>query len=237
VSLAADGSPCAPGVNEPGTSLEPEQSLRPAAVEPPFARTGILQHSPAAPTFVGIDVAKDQLDVHLRPAGESFALGRDGADLDALVERLDALAPALVVLQATEGFEITVAGALAVAGLPLVWSTPGTSGISLGPPGAWPRPITWMQRRSRALPATGAARSRTRPPGTTFWRVSVYAPKNSVPTARAQQGEGSGKVPTRVKRGRAANPRGARPKLQLASHVAACAPVGGWCLRTGKSRS
>jgi transposase len=44
-----------------------------------------MEHSAAAPTVVGIDVAKDRLDVHLRPADESFALGRDGAGLDALV--------------------------------------------------------------------------------------------------------------------------------------------------------
>ena len=27
--------------------------------------------------FVGIDVSKDQLDVHVRPNGERFAVGRD----------------------------------------------------------------------------------------------------------------------------------------------------------------
>jgi transposase len=83
-----------------------------------------MEHSAAAPTFVGIDVAKDRLDVHLRPAGEAFALSRDGAGLEALVERLAALAPALVVLEATGGFEAAVAGALAAAGLPLVVVNP-----------------------------------------------------------------------------------------------------------------
>lgn len=83
-----------------------------------------MEHSPAGPTFVGIDVAKDRLDVHLRPADEAFALGRDGAGLEALVERLMALAPTLVVLEATGGFEVVVAGALAAAGLPLVVVNP-----------------------------------------------------------------------------------------------------------------
>jgi transposase len=78
----------------------------------------------AALRFVGIDVAKDRLDVHLRPSDEAFALGRDGAGLDALAERLNALSPALVVLEATGGFEIAVAGALAAAGLPLVVVNP-----------------------------------------------------------------------------------------------------------------
>lgn len=49
--------------------------------------------------FVGIDVAKDRLDVHLRPSGESFAVARDGEAL--AVECLRALAPALVVMEAT----------------------------------------------------------------------------------------------------------------------------------------
>jgi transposase len=83
-----------------------------------------MEHSPTAPTFVGIDVAKDRLDVHLRPSDETLALSRDGAGLQALVERLTALTPALVVLEATGGFEVAVAGALAAAGLPLVVVNP-----------------------------------------------------------------------------------------------------------------
>ncbi len=38
--------------------------------------------------FVGIDVAKDRLDVHLRPSGESFTVIRDGEGLVQLVDRL-----------------------------------------------------------------------------------------------------------------------------------------------------
>jgi transposase len=38
--------------------------------------------------FVGIDVAKDRLDVHLRPAGEAFTVARDGEGIEALVDRL-----------------------------------------------------------------------------------------------------------------------------------------------------
>lgn len=83
-----------------------------------------MERLPAVPTFVGIDVAKDRLDVHVRPSDEAFALSRDGPGLAALVERLAALAPALVVLEATGGFEVTVAGALAAAGLPLVVVNP-----------------------------------------------------------------------------------------------------------------
>ena len=73
---------------------------------------------------VGIDVSKDRLDVHLRPSGEAFAVARDGKGLEQLVERLVALDPALIVVEATGGFETTVAAALAGAGLPLAVVNP-----------------------------------------------------------------------------------------------------------------
>jgi transposase len=74
--------------------------------------------------FVGIDVAKDRLDVHVRPAGEAFAVTRDGEGLTALTARLEELDPGLIVLEATGGFEVTVAAALAAAGLPLAVVNP-----------------------------------------------------------------------------------------------------------------
>ena len=74
--------------------------------------------------FVGIDVSKDRLDVHLRPSGEAFAVSRDGAGIAVLVDRLRPLAPALVALEATGGFEITVAAGIAGAGLPLAVVNP-----------------------------------------------------------------------------------------------------------------
>lgn len=74
--------------------------------------------------FVGIDVAKDRLDVHLLPAKEAFAVARDGEGVASLVERLKASSPALIVLEATGGFETIVAAALAGADLPLVVMNP-----------------------------------------------------------------------------------------------------------------
>ena len=76
------------------------------------------------PVFVGIDVSKDRLDVHLRPSAEAFAVARNGEGLQDLVARLAAIRPAVIVLEATGGFEITVAAALAGAGLPLVVVNP-----------------------------------------------------------------------------------------------------------------
>jgi transposase len=75
-------------------------------------------------SFIGIDVAKDKLDVHVRPSGEAFGVARDAKGLIDLVERLRMLTPTLIVLEATGGFERTVAAALAAAKLPLVVVNP-----------------------------------------------------------------------------------------------------------------
>jgi transposase len=74
--------------------------------------------------YVGIDVSKDRLDVHLRPGGEAFAVARDGKGLEELVARLLACSPTLVAVEATGGFETIVAAALAGAQLPLVVINP-----------------------------------------------------------------------------------------------------------------
>lgn len=66
--------------------------------------------------FIGIDVAKDRLDIANRPAGEAFALPRDESGLEQLIARLSKIAPQLVVLEATGGFETIVASALVAAG-------------------------------------------------------------------------------------------------------------------------
>ena len=74
--------------------------------------------------FIGIDVAKDRLDVDTRPGGEVFAVARDSNGLAMLVERLQRLAPALVALEATGGYETVVASALGAAQLPLAVVNP-----------------------------------------------------------------------------------------------------------------
>src|SRR3954454_12585700 len=71
-----------------------------------------------APTFVGIDVAKHRLEVHLRPSGESFTIDHGEEEVAALVERLLPLEPTLIVLETTGGLEGLLAAALAAAGLP-----------------------------------------------------------------------------------------------------------------------
>lgn len=75
-------------------------------------------------TFIGIDVAKDRLDVYVRPSQSVFAVARDGKGLEDLVDRLGPLDPYLVVVEATGGFEQTVSAALVAAGLPLAVVNP-----------------------------------------------------------------------------------------------------------------
>ena len=74
--------------------------------------------------FVGIDVSKDRLDVHVRPGGEAFAVTRNGKGLKELIERLLSLAPSLIAVEATGGFETIVAAAIAGAQLPLAVVNP-----------------------------------------------------------------------------------------------------------------
>jgi transposase len=78
-----------------------------------------MEHS-----FIGIDVAKDQLDVHLRPTGEAFRVTHDAAGIAALLTRLRALGPTLIALEATGGYEVSLAAALAAAALPVAVINP-----------------------------------------------------------------------------------------------------------------
>jgi transposase len=73
---------------------------------------------------VGIDVSKDRLDVAVRPGGEAFVVERTAAGVEHLAERLHALSPTIVALEATGGFETIAAAALAAAGLPVVVVNP-----------------------------------------------------------------------------------------------------------------
>ena len=72
------------------------------------------------PCFIGIDVAKAQLDIAVRPSGERWAVPNDASGVTTLVDRFQALQPTLIVLEATGGLERAVTSALATAGLPVV---------------------------------------------------------------------------------------------------------------------
>src|SRR4051812_29917175 len=122
----ADGRPSHPRALKP----VPQHGTPSAVPSNPNSRLG-RKASPVAQggvkmdaIYVGIDVSKDRLDVHVRPSGEAFAVGRDGKGLEELVERLRALAPTLIAVEATGGFETIVAAAVAGATLPLAVVNP-----------------------------------------------------------------------------------------------------------------
>ena len=66
--------------------------------------------------FAGIDVAKDKLAVALS-SGQEWSCANDARGITLLVERLEAANPALVVLEATGGYEEELLVALIAAGI------------------------------------------------------------------------------------------------------------------------
>ena len=75
-------------------------------------------------TYVGIDVAKAQVDVAVRPTGQTWTITYDDAGVQELVSQLKTLEPALVLLEATGGLELPMVVALATAALPVVVVNP-----------------------------------------------------------------------------------------------------------------
>lgn len=77
-----------------------------------------------ASVFAGIDVAQAEFVVALAPTGECWAVVNDTVSVRDLAARLQALGPALVVLEATGGLEATLAAMLPEAGLPVAVVNP-----------------------------------------------------------------------------------------------------------------
>ena len=68
-------------------------------------------------TYVGIDVSKDKLDVAVGSGGELFQVTNDDDGHVELLKRLRDVKPALVVLEASGGYEAVAAGVLWNGGL------------------------------------------------------------------------------------------------------------------------
>src|SRR6202042_1784705 len=91
--------PRPPGTRKPETELG---AVSTTAVPHPDSRSGPSPHlqgrvmDEQRAVFVGIDVSKDRLDVHLRPSGEAFCVPREGKGMDDLVIRLQGLSVALL---------------------------------------------------------------------------------------------------------------------------------------------
>jgi transposase len=67
--------------------------------------------------FVGIDVSKATLDAHLRPDAQARQFDNTPDGIAALLEWVTPLAPTLVVLEATGGYERAAVAALSLKGL------------------------------------------------------------------------------------------------------------------------
>jgi transposase len=79
---------------------------------------------PSAAVFVGIDVAKDELVVAVRPSGRTWSVPNEPATLTALATELHQHAPVRVVLEATGGYERAAVTALQAVRLPVAVVNP-----------------------------------------------------------------------------------------------------------------
>lgn len=76
-----------------------------------------MTHIAPAERFVGIDVAKKHLDIHLLPEARSWRIDYTPAKLAGLLGQLEKLAPTLIVMEASGGYERACADCLAGGGL------------------------------------------------------------------------------------------------------------------------
>ena len=67
------------------------------------------------PTYVGIDVAKDRVDIFIRPTGHGWSVNYIEAEVDELVAKLQTIEPAVAIVEATGGLELPLVAALAAA--------------------------------------------------------------------------------------------------------------------------
>jgi transposase len=74
--------------------------------------------------FVGLDIAKDHIDVSVRPTEDGWQADQTEDGIGALIARVVALTPALVVVESTGGYETAVVTALAVAHVPVAVVNP-----------------------------------------------------------------------------------------------------------------
>lgn len=74
--------------------------------------------------FIGVDVAKAELMVAVRPTGAQWRVPQTEAGWAALAPQVQALAPTLVLLEATGGLELPVVSVLGAAGLPVAVVNP-----------------------------------------------------------------------------------------------------------------
>ena len=74
--------------------------------------------------FVGIDVAKDKLDIAVLGEKKASQVGNDETGITKLIKKMKALKPVLIVVEATGGYQRTVVLGMYEAGLPVAVVNP-----------------------------------------------------------------------------------------------------------------
>lgn len=76
------------------------------------------------PLWIGIDVAKAQLDIAFGATGDTMSVTNDDAGIGTVLAELGSRNCGLVVLEATGGFEVPLVSNLVAAGIPVVVANP-----------------------------------------------------------------------------------------------------------------
>jgi transposase len=126
--------PCRPSqsvVAVPFTKMNPNscEGLKPESKlerVPMIIRLARDEMNPASLSeYIGVDVSKAQLDVAVGQTGAFWSAGNDAIGIGRTVERLQALQPALIVIESTGGLEVPLMVELAAAELPFALVHPG----------------------------------------------------------------------------------------------------------------
>src|SRR5215831_18385651 len=132
VAVGESGRPSAPRSSRPRCSVDrrtpiisckPEQSTGPSRRARIIARPG---PSGAAMDvqFVGMDVSKDKLDVHVRPIDQSETVSYTEGGLSQLVAWMKQVQPQVIVIEATGGYERRLVAILLTNELPVAVINP-----------------------------------------------------------------------------------------------------------------
>ncbi len=78
----------------------------------------------SSPVFAGVDVSKARLDVACSDSDETWSVSNAPDGIARLVQRFQEIGPALVVMEATGGFEVAAAADLTAASIPVVIANP-----------------------------------------------------------------------------------------------------------------
>jgi transposase len=73
---------------------------------------------------IGIDVSKASLEIACHQSAQTWSCANDVSEFDSLIERLRHISPALIVIESTGGYQLSLVTALSAAGLPVVVVNP-----------------------------------------------------------------------------------------------------------------